>query len=93
MSVTARQVKNKRTSDGGSTSRAGTVYDVFIRYKTAEGYKTYGKRGFLTKSEAIDREAEMRTKLMERQIYAPAHSAAIKATSKTILSLISGMFL
>ena len=63
MSVTARQVKNKRTSDGGSTSRAGTVYDVFIRYKTAEGYKTYGKRGFLTKSEAIDHEAEMRTKL------------------------------
>lgn len=33
MSITARQVKNKRTADGGSTSRAGTVYDVFIRYK------------------------------------------------------------
>lgn len=49
MSVTTRQVKNKRTADGGSTARAGTVYDVFIRYKTADGYKTYGKRGFLTK--------------------------------------------
>ena len=54
MSITARQVKNKRTADGGSTSRAGTVYDVFIRYKTGSGYKTYGKRGFLTKKEALD---------------------------------------
>ena len=63
MSITARQVKNKRTADGGSTSRAGTVYDVFIRYKTGSGYKTYGKRGFLTKREALDHEAEMRVKL------------------------------
>lgn len=63
MSITARQVKNKRTADGGSTSRAGTVYDVFIRYKTGSGYKTYGKRGFLTKKEALDHEAEMRVKL------------------------------
>ena len=63
MSVTTRQVKNKRTADGGSTARAGTVYDVFIRYKTADGYKTYGKRGFLTKKEALDHEAEMRIKL------------------------------
>ena len=63
MSVTTRQVKNKRTADGGSTARAGTVYDVFIRYKTADGYKTYGKRGFLTKKEALDNEEEMRIKL------------------------------
>lgn len=63
MSVTARQVKNKRTAEGGSTSRAGTVYDVHIRYKTSEGYKSYGKRGFLTKKEALDHEAEMRIKL------------------------------
>lgn len=63
MSVTTRQVKNKRTADGGSTARAGTVYDVFIRYKTADGYKTYGKRGFLTKKEALAHEAEMRVKL------------------------------
>ena len=46
MSITARQVKNKRTADGGSTSRAGTVYDVFIRYKTGSGYKTYGNEVF-----------------------------------------------
>ena len=36
---------------------------MFIRYKTADGYKTYGKRGFLTKKEALDHEAEMRVKL------------------------------
>ena len=34
MSITTRQVKNKRTADGGSSARAGTVYDVFCR-KTA----------------------------------------------------------
>ncbi len=53
MFVTTRQAKNKRTADGGSTAKAGTVYDVFIRYKTADGYKTYGKRGFLTKKECV----------------------------------------
>jgi len=45
------------------TGRAGTVYDVFIRYKTDEGYKTYGKRGFTSKTEAIQHEAEMQVKL------------------------------
>jgi len=84
VSVTARQVKNKRTSDGGSTSRAGTVYDVFIRYKTAEGYKTYGKRGFLTKSEAIDHEAEMRTKLTNPG-YEPIKAADAKQTVQEYL--------
>jgi len=63
MSVAARQVKNKRNADGKSTGRAGTVYDVSIGYKTAEGYKTYGKRGFVTKQEALKHEAEMKTKL------------------------------
>ncbi|MFB0921187.1 MAG: tyrosine-type recombinase/integrase [Oscillospiraceae bacterium] len=63
MSVIARQVKNKRNTDGVSTGRAGTVYDVSIRYKTAEGYKTYGKRGFTTKQEALKHEAELKTKL------------------------------
>lgn len=84
MSVTARQVKNKRTADGGSTSRAGTVYDVFIRYKTADGYKTYGKRGFLTKSEALDHEAEMRTKLLNPG-FEPIKAADAKQTVKEYL--------
>ena len=64
MSISARQVKNKRNQEGVSTARSGVVYDVFIRYKTSEGYKTYGKRGFATKQEAIYYEAEMRLKLV-----------------------------
>lgn len=84
MSVTVRQVKNKRSADGGSTDRAGTVYDVFIRYKTADGYKTYGKRGFLTKKEALDHEAEMRTKLTNPG-FVPIKAAESKQTVKEYL--------
>lgn len=84
MSVTTRQVKNKRTADGGSTARAGTVYDVFIRYKTADGYKTYGKRGFLTKKEALDHEAEMRVKLTNPS-YEPIKAVEAKQTVQEYL--------
>lgn len=63
MSVVARQVKNKKAPDGTNTNRQGTVYDVNIRYKSEGGFKSYGKRGFLTKSEALAHEAEMITKL------------------------------
>lgn len=77
MSVIARQVKNKRNSDGISTGRTGTVYDVSIRYKTAEGYKSYGKRGFTTKQEALQHEAEMKTKLSS-----PGYLAIDMANSK-----------
>lgn len=84
MSVTTRQVKNKRTADGGSTARAGTVYDVFIRYKTADGYKTYGKRGFLTKKEALDHEAEMRIKLTNPG-FEPIKAAEAKQTVQEYL--------
>jgi integrase len=86
MSVTARQVKNKRNQDGISTSRAGTVYDVFIRYKTDEGYKTYGKRGFPTKQEALNHEAEMRTKLT-RPGYQPLQAVEAKQTVKEYLDV------
>lgn len=84
MSVTTRQVKNKRTADGGSTARAGTVYDVFIRYKTADGYKTYGKRGFLTKKEALAHEAEMRVKLSNPG-FEPIKAAEAKQTVQEYL--------
>lgn len=53
MSVTARQVKNKRAADGSSTERPGTVYDVFIKYKVDGRFRTYGKRGFLTKKGSV----------------------------------------
>jgi integrase len=86
MSVTARQVKNKRNQEGVSTSRPGTVYDVFIRYKTDEGYKTYGKRGFATKQEALKHEAEMRSKLT-RPGYQPLQQAESKQTVKEYLEI------
>lgn len=84
MSITTRQVKNKRTADGGSSARAGTVYDVFIRYKTADGYKTYGKRGFLTKKEALAHEAEMRIKLSNPG-FEPIKAAEAKQTVQEYL--------
>ena len=79
MSVTPRQVKNKRNQDGVNTNRSGVVYDVSIRYKTDEGFKSYGKRGFLTKQEALDHEAEMRIKL-SRPGYQPVVGAESKQT-------------
>jgi len=64
MAVTPRQVKNKRDHNGKLTGRAGTVYDVNIKYKTPFGEKkAYGKKGFITKQEAIMHEAEMKVKL------------------------------
>lgn len=64
MAITPRQVKNKRDGDGGLTGRSGTVYDVNIKYKTPEGYKAYSKKGFTTKKDAQQHEAEMRAKLV-----------------------------
>lgn len=84
MAVTSRQVKNKRNQEGGSTGRTGVVYDVSIRYKTDDGYKSYGKRGFLTKQEALDHEAEMRIKL-SRPGYQPITGAESKQTVREYL--------
>ena len=84
MSVSARQVKNKRNQDGVSTARAGTVYDVFIRYKTSDGYKTYGKRGFSTKQEALNHEAEMRIKLINPN-FEPVKASEAKQTVQEYL--------
>lgn len=64
MAVTPRQVKNKRDKEGKLTGRAGTVYDVNIKYKTPFGEKkAYVKKGFITKQEAAMHEAEMKVKL------------------------------
>lgn len=62
MSIITREVKNKKSVDGGRTGKAGVVYDVSLKYKTADGFKSYGKRGFLTRSDALEHEAEMRMK-------------------------------
>jgi len=84
MAVSARQVKNKRDSDGVLTGRAGTVYDVGIKYKTPDGYKHYTKKGFITKKEATQHEAEMKVKL-QNPIYASNNAIQKKQTVKDYL--------
>ena len=64
MAVSARKVQNKRDSNGALTGKPGTVYDVNIKYNSPEGKKTYSKKGFATKKEATQHEAEMKTKLV-----------------------------
>ena len=60
MSIQPRQVKNKKDENHVPTHKPGTVYDVFISYKDTNGNRhTYGKRGFVTKSLAMQHEAEM----------------------------------
>ena len=63
MAIQARTVKNKRDSSGELTGRAGIVYDVNIKYKSGGVSKTYSRKGFPTKKEAQQHEAEMKTKL------------------------------
>ena len=61
MAISTRQVKNKRDSNGVLTGRPGTVYDVNIKYTAPNGEKkTYSKKGFPTKKEATQHEAEIR---------------------------------
>ncbi len=62
MSISTREVKNKKGAYGMRTGKPGTVYDVYLKYKTLDGYKSYSKRGFLTRSEALQHEAAMRMK-------------------------------
>lgn len=84
MSIISRQVKNKKNADGVATGRAGTVYDVSIRYKTGTGYKTYNKRGFLTKQDAAKHEAEMKVKLTSPS-FVPMDAVNSKQTVKEYL--------
>lgn len=64
MAISTRMVKNKRDKDGILTGKSGTVYDVNIKYDSPSGKKTYAKKGFLTRQEASQHEAEMRAKLI-----------------------------
>jgi integrase len=84
MSVNARQIKNKRDSDGMITGKAGTVYDVNIKYKFGSGWKQYAKKGFATKKEAIQHEAEMKVKLA-MPTYSPTASTQSKQTVQEYL--------
>lgn len=90
MAISTRQVKNKRDSNGVLTGRPGTVYDVNIKYTAPNGEKkTYSKKGFPTKKEATQHEAEMKAKL-----HNPGQIASIASQRKqTVASLTMTMTL
>ena len=84
MAVSSRQVQNRRDGNGVLTGKPGTVYDVNIKYNSPEGKKSYMKRGFATKKEATQHEAEMKTKLLN-PTYTPATALQGKLTVKEYL--------
>ena len=77
MAISVREVQNKKDANGVATGKKGSVYDVNLKYSTPQGKKTYAKRGFLTRKEAVQHEAEMRIKLC-----VPTYAATISAQSK-----------
>ena len=85
MAVSARKVQNKRDGNGVLTGKPGTVYDVNIKYNSPEGKKTYSKKGFATKKEATQHEAEMKAKLAN-PVYTPVIASQGKQTVKEYLS-------
>ena len=84
MAVSARKVQNKRDSNGALTGKPDTVYDVNIKYNSPEGKKTYSKKGFATKKEATQHEAEMKTKLVN-PTFMPVVASQGKQTVKEYL--------
>jgi len=81
MAVQPRTIQNKRDANGVLTGKPGTVYDVNIKYNSPEGRKTYTKRGFATKKEAAQHEAEMKVKF-STPTYSPVQNAQGKQTVK-----------
>ena len=79
MAISERKVKNKRNSAGELTGKSGTVYDVNIKYKSNGQRKSYVKKGFCTKREAQQHEAEMKAKLSNPS-YTPSTAAQRKET-------------
>jgi integrase len=57
---------------------------IVLRYKYASGKKTYGKRGFATKKEALQHEAEMKVKL-QNPGFSPLDATQGKQTVKEYL--------
>ena len=85
MSITARDIKNKKDRAGVPTYRPGVVYDVNIKYKWEDGsFKTYGKRGFYSKSDAIMHQSKMRVKLQDAY-YQKGYLKYRQATLETYL--------
>ena len=76
--------KNKRDSNGVLTGRPGTVYDVNIKYTAPDGQKkSYAKKGFATKKETAQHEAEMKTKLQN-----PGQIASIASQRKQTPAMV-----
>lgn len=63
MAVSSRKVQNKRDSNGVLTGKAGTVYDVNIKYTGQDGKKNLRKKRVATKKKLTQHEAEMKAKL------------------------------
>lgn len=85
MAVSEREVKNKRNSSGILTGRPGIVYDVNIKYKSNGISKSYVKKGFPTKKDALQHEADMRLKLTSPS-YIPPTSTQRKMTVEEYLA-------
>ena len=77
MAIQERTVKNKRSASGELTGKAGTVYDVNIKYKSEGKSKTYSRKGFPTRREAQLHEAEMKNKLTN-----PSYTPPVAAQRK-----------
>ena len=71
MAIAERTVHNKRNSAGELLGKPGVVYDVNIKYKVNGERKTYSKKGFATKKEALQHEAAMKNKLSNPSYVAP----------------------
>lgn len=85
MAVTERTVRNKRNSAGELTGKAGTVYDVNVKYKSGGKSKTYSRKGFLTKKDALQHEAEMKAKLTN-PAYTPPSAVQRKMTVREYMT-------
>lgn len=70
MSVSTRQVKDKSDGNGVLTGKVGIVYDVNVKYQQQGKRRTHVKKGFATKKEAVQYEAETRTKLASPSYFA-----------------------
>jgi len=85
MAIQPRNIQNKRDANGMLTGKSGTVYDVNIKYNSPDGKKTYTKRGFTTKKEAAQHEAEMKVKL-QNPVYTAMNTSQGKLTIKEYLN-------
>jgi integrase len=81
MAIQSRMIQNKRDANGVLTGKRGTVYDVNIKYNSPDGKKTYTKRGFSTRKEAAQHEAEMKVRL-QNPGYVPVNAMQGKQTVK-----------